>query len=70
MKMNGGYRLEVDIPWSVFGITPTAGQELGFALSVSDNDQSGKSVQETMISTAAKRVLDDPSTWGTLTLSK
>ncbi len=62
------YRVEAAIPWSVFGISPYKGLRMGFALSVSDNDQEGKTVQESMVSSAAGRSLVDPTTWGEVTL--
>lgn len=61
-------RVEVIIPWSVFGVTPKSGMHLGFALSISDNDDTTKNVQQTMISTAQFRNLFDPTTWGDLLL--
>jgi hypothetical protein len=68
VPMAGGYRIEVAIPWSVFGISPVKGQMLGFAVSVSDNDNKTQDVQQTLISSAPHRVLTDPTTWGLLTL--
>jgi hypothetical protein len=70
VSMPNGYRVEAAIPWSTLGVKPADGQQYGFALSISDNDQEGKTVQEKMISSASGRVLDNPSTWGVLTLSK
>jgi hypothetical protein len=70
VSMSNGYRVEAAIPWSTFGVKPADGQQYSFALSISDNDQEGKSVQEKMISSAPDRVLDNPSTWGVLSLSK
>lgn len=67
-SMSNGYRLEAAIPWSTVGVTPAKGLVLGFAVSVSDNDNPDKNVQQSMISTAPKRVLNDPTTWGFLTL--
>ena len=64
----GGYALEVAIPWSMYGITPTGGLRLGFALNSSDDDQGGVAVQASMISTVSTRTLTDPTTWGTLQL--
>jgi hypothetical protein len=61
-------QVEVIIPWSVFGIMPKSGMHLGFALSVSDNDDTTKNVQQTMISSAQNRGLFDPTTWGDLLL--
>jgi len=68
VPMDGGYRVEMAIPWSTFGVTPARGLVLGFALSVSDNDDPDKNAQQTMISTSPERALDDPATWGLLTL--
>jgi hypothetical protein len=64
-----GYRLEIKIPWSVFGVNPDAGSTFGFALSVSDNDLIGTAIQQTMVSSVSTRVLTDPTTWGTLELT-
>jgi hypothetical protein len=66
--MSNGYRLETAIPWSTFAVTPAKGLVLGFVLSVSDNDNPDKDVQQSLFSTAPKRVLNDPTTWGLLTL--
>ena len=61
-------RVEVVIPWSVFGVTPKSGMHLGFAVSVSDNDDTSKNVQQKMLSTAKNRNLFNPTTWGDLLL--
>ena len=61
-------RYEVAIPWSVFGVTPSSGKHLGFALSVSDNDSTSSSVQQKMVSNDKDRALTNPTTWGDLTL--
>lgn len=66
----GVYRLEAAIPWSVFEMTPAEGMSLGFALSVSDNDNPAENVQQTMVSNVAGRMLTDPTTWGNLLLSR
>lgn len=64
------YRVEVGIPWAMLGITPAKGLHIGFAVSVSDNDKPGENLQQTMISTTAKRDFLDPTTWGELVLVK
>jgi hypothetical protein len=64
----GGYAIEVAIPWSMYGLTPSGGLRFGFALNSSDDDQPGVAVQESMISTVSTRTLTDPTTWGTLQL--
>ena len=66
--MTGGYRIEAAIPWTTFGVTPASGQQYGFAVSISDDDQPNTAVQEKMISSAPKRNLVDPTTWGVLSL--
>jgi len=64
-----GYHLELAIPWSLYGISPYSGQHFGFAFSVSDNDNAGQAVQQTMISNVPTRMLTHPMTWGDLTLT-
>lgn len=65
----GGYDVEASVPWNLFGITPQSGEAFGFAFSVSDNDQAGQQVQESMVSTVSTRRLADPTTWGSLLLA-
>ena len=62
------YRIEVAIPWSVFGVSPWAGQTLGFAFSVSDNDSASQNLQQSMATSVTTRRLTNPTTWGTLIL--
>lgn len=64
----GVYRTEFKIPWSLFGVTPTVNKHFGFTISVSDNDNTGENVQQSMVSSASKRALTDPTTWGELVL--
>ena len=64
----GGYVAEVAIPWSLFGLSPAAGNRYGFALNSSDNDSPGAKEQQSMISSVITRRLLDPTTWGTLEL--
>jgi hypothetical protein len=65
---NGIYHVELAIPWYVFNVAPYEGMELGFAMSISDDDLNGVARQQTMISSCSFRSLVDPTTWGTLTL--
>lgn len=65
-----GYDVEAKIPWSVFGVTPSAGSRYGFALSISDNDLKGAPVQQSMVSSVGSRTLTNPTTWGTLILGQ
>ena len=68
--VDDGYKLEAAIPWSVFGITPKVGQNYGFAFSISDNDNTSRSEQQTMVSLIPGRMLTNPTTWGNLELVK
>ncbi len=64
---NGGYTLEVAIPWAAIGnFHPRPGQAIGFAASVGDNDQIGTAQQERMISTARRLQWNHPPTFGNL----
>lgn len=65
-----GYVVEAAIPWSVFDVTPFNGQHFGFAFSISDNDNANQNIQESMVSFVPIRTLNDPTTWGDLTLIK
>jgi hypothetical protein len=67
-KSSNGYSLEASIPWIVFGHTPSENQRFGFALSLSDNDLSGVSDWQSMVSTVSTRRVSNPTTWGTLVL--
>jgi hypothetical protein len=68
VKSSNGYILESQIPWVVFGHTPSENERFGFALSLSDNDQSGVATWQSMVSTVSTRRVADPTTWGTLVL--
>ncbi|MEX0788470.1 MAG: sugar-binding protein [Anaerolineales bacterium] len=63
-----GYTLEASIPWTLLGATPSAGNRYGFALSLSDDDTAGTTLQQTLVSSVSTRKLLDPTTWGTLIL--
>ncbi len=64
----GGYQVEAAIPWGVFNLVPAEGDHYGFAFSVSDNDKTGTSIQQSMVSNDANRHLTMPMTWGELVL--
>jgi hypothetical protein len=70
MQEAGTYHIEARIPWSDFGINPTNGLHLGFAVSVNDDDDITQNVQQTMASSAPYRSLVDPTTWGEIVLTK
>ena len=67
-SVDGGYYVEVAIPWDVFETVPDEGDHYGFAFSVSDNDRAAENVQQSMVSNVATRRLLDPTTWGDLEL--
>jgi hypothetical protein len=67
---DGIYRVEARIPWSVFNVSPSNWKHFGFALSVSDNDNSGWNEHESMVSSAGNRHLTQPMTWGELVLAR
>jgi hypothetical protein len=60
--------VETAIPWSIFSVSPSHGQHFGFVLSISDNDNKNQNFQQSMVSYVPIRILDDPTTWGDLTL--
>jgi hypothetical protein len=65
-----GYIVEASIPWSLMDVKPVNGQHFGFAFSISDNDNPNQNRQESMVSFVPIRTLDDPTTWGDLTLTR
>jgi hypothetical protein len=69
-NVDGGYDVEVAIPWSVFEVNPAAGQHFGFAFSVSDNDKTTEDLQQSMVSSVPNRHLTNPTTWGDLLLGQ
>lgn len=64
------YRIEAAIPWSIYGITPSAGMRLGFAVNVDDNDNVDSYKKMTMLSSAYGLSVFNPTTWGELVLVK
>jgi hypothetical protein len=64
-----GYRIEAKIPWELFRTNPEDDKHYGFVFSVSDNDKSGESAQQSIISNNSNRDLFDPTTWGDLVLT-
>ncbi len=69
-ETDAGYQIEIAIPWSVFGLLPSEGDLFGFGFSLSDNDEIGTSLQQTMVSNLSTRFLADTRTWGNLILTK
>lgn len=69
LAMDNGYVIEAAIPWTDLNTRPEAGQVLGVALNVTDNDSPETAVQEVFYSHVSTRVFGNPTTWGTLTLA-
>lgn len=67
---DGLYRVEIAMPWSMFGINPAAGQQYGFAVSISDNDNPDRNEQQSMVSSVPNRRLTDPTSWALLVLTR
>jgi hypothetical protein len=70
IQSNGVWRMEAAIPWNVFETKPTAGQHMGFAISISDDDTPGTTEQQSMVSNVGTRRLTDPTTWGDIQFTK
>lgn len=72
-RNEAGYDMEVQIPWSYFDVIPTelsAGQVLGFNISINDNDGEIP-VQQTIASASPARTdHETPTEWGTLILGE
>jgi hypothetical protein len=62
-----GWILEAQIPWLLFGVSPTGGETYGFVVSITDNDHPGTTQMDGMISSSPRRVTPtNPTLWGTL----
>lgn len=68
VSQSGLYRMEAAIPWSLFNTTPYSGAKYGFAMRISDNDNGGQNVQQSMMANIAGNVLANPTTWAELWL--
>jgi DUF1680 family protein len=64
----GGYTVEVGIPWKRLGIAPKAGLVLGFDLGNNDNDGNGRRDHKLIWATSADEAWRDTSEFGDLTL--
>jgi hypothetical protein len=69
-QQEGLYRVEAGIPWSVLNTTPASGKTYGFVFSISYDNNPGTTHQDAVISNVSTRTLTDPSTWGTLSLTR
>jgi len=64
-----GYLMEAAIPWEVLGLQPQAGDELGFAVVISDND-SDQAARQSLVGGVYGWKAADPTTWGSLRLGQ
>jgi hypothetical protein len=68
VETGGNYFLEVAIPWSILSVNPQPDTNYGLCLTVSDNDQEGEAVQDSMVSDCEDLFYRDPTTWETVRL--
>lgn len=69
--VEGGYHVEVLIPWHVFQVDPAAGlagQVFGFNISINDNDGPRPDQQTVLSFSPARTTHDNPAEWATLRL--
>lgn len=66
--VNAIIRMEIAVPWSVLGVTPAAGKQFGFVVSMNDNDNEAQNVQQSMVSSVQNRNFQDPTSWALLEL--
>jgi LCP family protein required for cell wall assembly len=65
---SSGYTLEAAIPWQIFGVTPSAGQNYGLALALNDDDTPGNAGRQTRVTNRKGQKLEDPTTWSIVVL--
>jgi hypothetical protein len=68
--IEGGWVVEVAMPWSEVGVSPNNGMTLGFLLSISDNDMQFMNKQQSVVSFSETRELQNPTSWSELQLVK
>ena len=67
-KIEGGYDIEMAVPWTAFHLVPFPVQGFGFTLGVNDDDTPGSADQETQVTNVKDTQLTDPRSWGVLVL--
>jgi hypothetical protein len=68
MLTNDGYVVELALPWAEVGVAPVDSLNLGFLLSISDNDMENMNAQQSVVSFSALRELQNPTSWSELLL--
>lgn len=69
-RTSNGYIIEASIPWNEMEVAAAAGLKMGAAFSTNDIDTPGQRRQEVMVSNVPGRLWADPTTWGTITLTR
>lgn len=65
----GGYRIEVKIPWTTLGSSPTANMSFGFDIMINDDDDGGSRDSQMGWNDGTANAYQNPSLFGTATLS-
>lgn len=66
---SGGYRIEVKIPWSTLGKTPTSNTTIGLDLMVNDDDNGGARDSQMAWNDGTANAYQNPSLFGDATLT-
>jgi hypothetical protein len=69
-KVEGGYHMEVAVPWTIVRVVPFAEEGFAFTLALNDDDTAGGANQETQLVSIKESRLADPMTWGLLVLDQ
>ncbi|MBN2138026.1 MAG: DUF1349 domain-containing protein [Sedimentisphaerales bacterium] len=70
VSKSGGYRLEVSIPWSTLGVTPSMGNLIGVEIYVDDDDNAHERDAQVSWHTTLSTAWEDTSVFGTAELSE
>ncbi|MFK5879461.1 MAG: sugar-binding protein [Flavobacteriaceae bacterium] len=71
IETTNGYSMEFAIPWTNFNVTPTAGTDIGFNIVVNDDENCGNqhNMPAQLLWAGSSNYYNDPSAWGTISLS-
>ncbi|WP_221409718.1 sugar-binding protein [Pseudochryseolinea flava] len=68
-NVTGGYNLEARIPWSTIGVTAAVGKQIGFDISVDDDDNGGTRDSQVASFASTSMGWSDPSLFGSVYLT-
>ena len=68
-QTSSGYNLEVSIPWSTIGVSPGAGDVIGFDVAVDDDDGGGSRDAQIVSISSSDQLWSDPSLFGSVNLT-